>query len=126
MGGTDKTKEQLIEELVELCRQIYGCKGLGSERKWVEKELLGVQSLESIGILAGGIANTLNNILTVIMGNISLAKIYVECDNEPEEAIQSLKKADIACMRVVELTQKLLTFHNSTMVKHLSHKECKE
>lgn len=123
MGGTDKTKEQLIEELVELCRQIYGCKGLESERKWVEKELLGVQSLESIGILAGGIANTLNNILTVIMGNISLAKIYVECDNEPEEAIQSLKKADIACMRVVELTQKLLTFHNSTRMRHPSYKE---
>ncbi|GIX48381.1 MAG: hypothetical protein KatS3mg131_2592 [Candidatus Tectimicrobiota bacterium] len=48
-----------------------------TERRRIEEELLKADKLESIGVLAGGIAHDFNNILTAILGNISLAKLYV-------------------------------------------------
>ncbi len=46
-----------------------------SERKRAEDERLTTSKLESLGTLAGGIAHDLNNILTVISGNIGLAQL---------------------------------------------------
>ncbi len=78
-----------------------------TERKILEKETLKVQKLESTGILAGGIAHDFNNILTIILGNITLAKMYAK----PEDKVyDKLGKAENACMRAKDLTQRLLTF----------------
>ena len=46
-----------------------------TERKRTEDERLTTSKLESLGTLAGGIAHDLNNILTVISGNIGLAQL---------------------------------------------------
>ena len=46
-----------------------------TERKRAEDERLTTSKLESLGTLAGGIAHDLNNILTVISGNIGLAQL---------------------------------------------------
>ena len=51
-----------------------------SERKRIEAERLTTSKLESLGTLAGGIAHDLNNILTVISGNIGLAQIEAPPD----------------------------------------------
>src|SRR5436190_1720414 len=52
-----------------------------SERKKSETERLTTSKLESLGTLAGGIAHDLNNILTVISGNIGLAQIEAPVDS---------------------------------------------
>lgn len=78
-----------------------------TERLKVEEELLKGKKLESVGILAGGIAHDFNNILTAIMGNISLAKNYIDPENK---AYKRLEEADRATVRAKDLTQKLLTF----------------
>lgn len=77
-----------------------------SDRKRLEAELLKVQKLESTGILAGGIAHDFNNLLTAIMGNISIAKMYVNDDN----VLSKLISAETASSRAQGLTQQLLTF----------------
>ena len=51
-----------------------------TDRKRLEDERLTTSKLESLGTLAGGIAHDLNNILTVISGNIGLAQIEAPSD----------------------------------------------
>ena len=77
-----------------------------TEHRKMEKELQKMEKLESIGILAGGIAHDLNNFLTAIVGNISLAMMY----EDPQEKDRRLVEADKACMQIKDLTQQLLTF----------------
>jgi PAS domain S-box-containing protein len=78
-----------------------------TERKRVEEELLKAQKLESLGVLAGGIAHDFNNLLTGIMGNVSLAKMYVDPTGK---AYPRLGEAEKACSLTKGLTQQLLTF----------------
>lgn len=77
-----------------------------TDRKKMEQELLQVKKLESIGILAGGIAHDFNNLLTAILGNISLAKMYVM----EKEVYNNLIEIEKASLRAKDLTQQLLTF----------------
>ncbi|MEW6351117.1 MAG: PAS domain S-box protein [Thermodesulfobacteriota bacterium] len=73
----------------------------------MEEELLKVEKLGSIGILAGGIAHDFNNILTAILGNISMARMLVAKD---PKAAERLTEAEKACLNAQSLTQQLLTF----------------
>ncbi|MBL7067064.1 MAG: PAS domain S-box protein [Candidatus Marinimicrobia bacterium] len=78
-----------------------------TERKRIEKEAHRNQNLESIGILAGGIAHDFNNILTIILGNITLSKMYA---NPEDKVYKRLVEAEKGAMRAKDLTQQLLTF----------------
>ena len=78
-----------------------------TELRRLQEEQLKVAKLESIGILAGGIAHDFNNFLTAIMGNIGLAKRYVEPQGK---AFERLDEAEKASVRAKDLTQQLLTF----------------
>ncbi|MBI2411957.1 MAG: PAS domain S-box protein [Deltaproteobacteria bacterium] len=78
-----------------------------TEVKKLEAEMLKAQKLESIGLLAGGIAHEFNNILTGIYGNISLAKMMLCPTGKPYEAIL---RAESASLRAGDLTKQLLTF----------------
>jgi len=81
-----------------------------SEKHKLEQELFKARKLESLAILAGGLAHDFNNILTAIIGNISLIKLRMQKANCPEKLMQLLMKAEQASMRAQGLTQQLLTF----------------
>ena len=78
-----------------------------TEQKKVDKELQKAEKLESLGLLAGGIAHDFNNILTSILVNISLSRIYVKNDDKP---LARLNEAEKAISRAKDLTRQLLTF----------------
>ncbi|MGD9950227.1 MAG: ATP-binding protein [Desulfobulbus sp.] len=78
-----------------------------TERELLHNELVKIQKLESIGLLAGGLAHDFNNILTGIMGNLSFAQILLDAEHP---ASGPLKAAEDAATRAVELTGQLLTF----------------
>jgi two-component system cell cycle sensor histidine kinase/response regulator CckA len=79
-----------------------------SERRKSESERLTTSKLESLGTLAGGIAHDLNNILTVISGNIGLAQIEAPADSG--NLLGFLSKAGQAAQHAAHLSSQLLTF----------------
>src|SRR5262249_13342477 len=60
-----------------------------------------------VGLLAGGIADDFNNILTAILGNISLAKGSVNVDEELHQRLSEIERVSLLAKG---LTQQLLTF----------------
>jgi len=76
-----------------------------NERRW--EELIKVQKLEAIGVLAGGIAHDFNNLLTSIIGNLSLMELYAKSGENIFEVLDETKKA---FYQTKHLTQQLLTF----------------
>lgn len=79
-----------------------------TERKRVADERLTTSKLESLGTLAGGIAHDLNNILTVISGNIGLAQL--EAPNNNGNLPSFLARAGQASQHAARLSSQLLTF----------------
>jgi PAS domain S-box-containing protein len=78
-----------------------------TQRKRQLEEHLRTSKLESIGLLAGGIAHELNNALTAIIGNISLAQSEVPNDRK---LAGFFGKALDATQRAGRLARQLLTF----------------
>ena len=78
-----------------------------TEAQHIENELMKIEKLEALGVLAGGIAHDFNNFLTGIVGNISLARLTV---SPGEKVAAHLESMEAAAMRAQELTQQLLTF----------------
>ncbi|BHH84997.1 cache domain-containing protein [Desulforhopalus sp. 52FAK] len=78
-----------------------------TEKLKTEEELFKAQKLESVGLLAGGIAHDFNNILSGIFGNIELAHIKVQQD---EQVKKHLQIALDSLQRAKSLTTQLLTF----------------
>jgi PAS domain S-box-containing protein len=94
--GHEKTFSKVLVSIIDI-----------TDRKKMEEEALKIEKLESLGILAGGIAHDFNNILTPILSNISMARIYGELGSEIEDMLRDAEKATL---RAKSLTQQLLTF----------------
>ena len=73
----------------------------------MREELAKTQKLESLGLLAGGLAHDFNNVLTGVLGNLSFARMLV---GENHNAAQCLIECEKAAVRASELTRQLLTF----------------
>jgi signal transduction histidine kinase len=71
------------------------------------EELLRTSKLQSIGALAGGLAHDFNNMLTAVLGNLSLLRYR---GNLPADALPNIAEAERGATRVHELTRYLLTF----------------
>ncbi len=78
-----------------------------TEKRKMEEAILRVQKFESLGILAGGLAHDFNNIMTAVLGNISMAKLSI---NEPVKLRITIDEAEKAALRAINLAQQLLTF----------------
>jgi len=73
----------------------------------LEAELERGQRLRSLGLLAGGIAHDYNNLLTVIMGNLTLSML----DEKVMAMVgDTLREVESASRRAQKLTVQLLTF----------------
>jgi PAS domain S-box-containing protein len=77
------------------------------ERDRLETQLAKAQKMEAIGTLAGGIAHNFNNILTAILGNLSLGLLQCE---ENHQLYKMLSQAEEATLKARSLAQQLLTF----------------
>ena len=78
-----------------------------TERKKLNEERLKKSNMDSIGLLAGGIAHEFNNVLTAIIGNISLTQMELAASHAAQEW---LNNAQDSAGRATTLARQLLTF----------------
>jgi PAS domain S-box-containing protein len=76
------------------------------ERMAIERRLLEGQKLESLGVMAGGVAHDFNNILTSVLVNASLARQLAAGD----PAAAHLGQIEVAARRAADLCQQLLAY----------------
>jgi PAS domain S-box-containing protein len=109
--GTARSMAASGAPIVDLNGQVIGVVLVFRDittRRQTEAELLKMEKLSSLAILAGGIAHDFNNILTGVLGNISLAMLAIQ---EGDRAITpQLAEAEQATLRARDLVQQLLTF----------------
>jgi len=93
--------------VVFVLRDITERKRAEDEHRSLERKLLETQKLESLGVLAGGVAHDFNNLIAAILGNAGLAL----CDLPPDSpARESLRQIESASRRAAELTQQMLAY----------------
>lgn len=78
-----------------------------TERKNMEWEMVKSEKLKTTSILAGGIAHDFNNILTIILGNLSLAKFYI---NNKDKCLEKLAQIENGAFQAQKLTRQFIAF----------------
>lgn len=92
---------------------IFGTRDIGErvkleeERTEMEKQLFQSQKLESIGLLAGGVAHDLNNLLSPILGYTELLLAQPGTDTTAKGRLEQIHKAGIGAR---DLVRQLLAF----------------
>lgn len=78
-----------------------------TERRHLQEQRIRTDKLESLGVLAGGLAHDFNNILAAALGNISLAGRRLPRDHTSQPFLEG---AESSLLRAQRLTGQLLGF----------------
>ncbi len=95
-------------------RDITERKQFEEKRLELERRLLNVQKLESLGRVTAGIAHNFNNILYAVTGNIEMAMDDVPLKSSIHQILEEALKA---AERAVNLTHKILAYSGSGFFK---------
>jgi two-component system, cell cycle sensor histidine kinase and response regulator CckA len=95
-------------------RDITERKRAQEEQDRLSEQLLQAQKLESIGRLAGGVAHDFNNMLTGVIGHLSLALLTLEPTRQEHAWITT---ANQAALSAAELTTQLLAFSRRQIIE---------
>jgi two-component system, cell cycle sensor histidine kinase and response regulator CckA len=110
IGGIPRILHSLglpLRDGAEEVKGLWGSVRDVTETKRLERQVQASQRMESVGTLAGGIAHNFNNLLTGILGTVSLLLM----DMDPADAkYRKLKKVEEYVRNGVDLTRQLLGF----------------
>ena len=96
------------EEVIQsVTKDITERKQAQHEKAALEKQLIQVQRLESLGRLAGGVAHDLNNLLSPILGYSELLLAGIASHDPRKERLKQINEAGI---RARDLVRQLLAF----------------
>jgi PAS domain S-box-containing protein len=91
--------------------RLSGYRGIAhdvTERKRLEQQLLQAQKMESIGLLAGGVAHEFNNLLTAVIGCAD--ELQESIDEHDERSQSNIHTIQLAAKQAAEITRNLLSF----------------
>jgi PAS domain S-box-containing protein len=81
-----------------------------TERRRMDEAVRETQRLESVGVLAAGVAHDFNNVLTAILGNVSMVRRRLAKTNAGAEVDGALAAAERASNRAADLVRQLLNY----------------
>lgn len=105
-------REGTISGLIISLDDITERKRAAEEKRIYEMNLQQTQKLESLGVLAGGVAHDFNNILAIIMGNCYLAKEH------PGDFLTKVSQIETAVDRAALLCRQMMTYAGKTQLIH--------
>lgn len=106
--------DKLANRTVQLTREITRRKRAEAEKLELERQMLRAQKLESLGVMAGGVAHDYNNILQVMMGAMEMALNGLAPDEEPYRLMTDGLSAG---RHATQLTGMLLNYVGSGLVR---------
>ena len=101
-----KDKEGKPEKIIGILRDISDQKAMEKERKKLEERLNRSQKMETLGLLAGGVAHDLNNILSGIVTYPELLAMDLDKDDPLKKSLGIIQSSGY---RAAEIVQDLLT-----------------
>ncbi len=105
--GSNLLHDPIVKAVVVNIRDV-------SERNRLQEQLQQAMKMEAIGRLAGGVAHDFNNILTVITGNVDLARMAL---NPADPLVRYLNHAMKASNSAASLTRQLLAFSRKQIIE---------
>lgn len=121
------------DEVTSIVRNITGRKKAAEEKNALENQLNQAKRMESIGLMAGGVAHDLNNILSGIVGHPDLILRKLPKDSAIRKQIEAIRDSG---MRAAAVVDDLLTVArgaastrehhelNTLIVEYLNSLEC--
>lgn len=100
-------ENQNIEFFVEWIRDITERKRAEQDRHTMQAQLLQAQKIESVGLLAGGVAHEFNNLFQILQGNIEILGMDTPEDHPQRKRLKTIQTH---VKRGARLVQQLLLF----------------
>jgi signal transduction histidine kinase/ActR/RegA family two-component response regulator len=108
LRGTDRRLADSLREALEVCElRLREQQQTGQRRQELEDQLRQSQKLEAVGVLAGGVAHDMNNVLGAITSIASLASSRIKDDPVLKQDVDDILSA---ARRGSALTRNLLGF----------------
>lgn len=114
-GGVIQDEQGKVSQVVVVSRDV-------TEKKKLEEQMLRTQRMESIGLLAGGIAHDLNNVLAPIMLSLNIIKKKVT----DKKTAKLLETVEASAQRGADLIKQVLLFsrglegeHTPVQIRHI-------
>jgi len=105
---------RLVERLAEVAWVIVERKKAEEQQRQLQAQLQQAQKMESLGILAGGVAHDMNNVLGAILG---LASASLETQPAESETYRAFDTISRAALRGGTLVRSLLSFARQSPVE---------
>jgi len=114
IADTLSSDEDGVTRIVCAGRDITERKRAEQEKRRLDIHMRVVQRLESLGLLAGGVAHDFNNMLAVIRGNVRLARADLQSGVSPERRLDRIQSAQ---EHAAALTEQVLIYAGKASVE---------
>ncbi|MBP8257061.1 MAG: PAS domain-containing protein, partial [Opitutaceae bacterium] len=107
IGRAERNSNGKVVRLFGSFQDITARKEEETSKTEFQDKLLETQKLESLGVLAGGVAHDFNNILTAILANAQLCRHSMDEGSEIDKHLEAIEKASF---RAADLCHQLLAY----------------